>query len=103
MKQKGFRKKTICSFAVMVSAVLFALAAMRLLSVYDNKYTKKASVSQDNIVFEFPHFFNPYVVQSAILKYSNRVICCDLTFGGRKALMPERLMDSTRSKAYPIA
>lgn len=50
MKQKGFRKKTICSFAVMVSAVLFTLAAMRLLSVYDNKYTKKASVSQDNIV-----------------------------------------------------
>lgn len=53
--------------------------------------------------FEFPHFLCLHVPQSAILKYSNRVICCDRTFGGRKLLIPERLMERTRSKAYPMA
>lgn len=53
--------------------------------------------------FEFPHFLNPHVPQSAILKYSNMVICCDRTFGARKPLIPERLMDRTRSMAYPMA
>ena len=33
----------------MTAAILVTLAVMRLLSVYDNKYTKKAPVAQDNI------------------------------------------------------
>lgn len=35
--------------------------------------------------FEFPHFLSPHTPQSAILKYLNKVICCDLTFGRQEA------------------
>lgn len=49
MKQTFFNNKTLQLFTIMTAAILVTLAVMRLLSVYDNKYTKKAPVAQDNI------------------------------------------------------
>lgn len=73
----------------------------------DCPYLTQCTLSKDHVKvvtrFEFPHFLEAHVQQPAILKYSNRVICCDRTFGGRKPLMPVRLMESTRSMAYPMA
>lgn len=48
MKQKFFRKKTIPPFITIVLAIFFTLAGIRLLSVYDNKYTEKSPATQDN-------------------------------------------------------
>lgn len=50
-------------------------------------------------MFGLSHFLDAHVQQSAILKYLNRVICCDRTLGERNPLMLLLLMDSTRSSS----
>lgn len=41
------------------------------------------SVEKEYFIVLVLYFLNSHALQSTILKYSNRVICCDLIFGGR--------------------
>lgn len=47
MNHTFFKHKTLYPLLTIIIAILFTLAGIRLLSVYDNKYTKKAQTVQD--------------------------------------------------------
>lgn len=48
MKHTIYNKKIIPPFLTVILTILFTLAGIRLLSAYDNKYTEKALITQDN-------------------------------------------------------
>lgn len=56
-----------------------------------------------NQTFQIPRFLGIHVPQLAILKYLNKVTCYDPTFGDRKLLKPDQVMNRTPSRAYPVA